>query len=864
MDNEIKTIEKGKVKILRGTIGTGKTSAALNYIAVNKEKFAISWVIDASSEDRIKDSLKKLAEELKLDEKFDASYPDLFKTIERIAEEKNVIFLLDDVKKRPNSSEWFKLLWGIRSSVYVIITTNNPSLILDLTDAGTPELHVDTFDEALDFLKDIHSENGEEDLKELCRFFGWNILGLTAAKDYMSARKVSVQWYLRMLRDNMQANKVRQLESSYHDRILYESVHACLKEVESDKFDAIAATSLLSNDMIPDFLLSNLLPAPSNLANLEDLNVLHDQLKSLVRITEENGIRFFSFHSFTQCVIRDMVRERNPDLIPDLLNKLAGIFVRHISKDNRFSKGDFLQRTVREHAEKFLREWEGEEKDARTTIALARLSELVGFTYTQQRPILEHELDKHFERARKLLHELCGITQEDLKPAEHGLVNEMLKKCNVLWESFFLAEVSSEDRYREIYGITDNHLVVAHQLFEKLSRKSSELSSDVIKELVFSRTVSKQDLLLFPEAVKANQMVKEKIDFAEPLTPEDVRVLVQYDVAYDVDQYSKLFLPELYLSLIYSFGRNYFYMNRATMKKPHFYIDLLKIAYCLSRMISEQMNNSDAVFHEYLVETNGLLYLLVNEDYFNEDDAHMTKEAQVHASDLENAIDRYHQLICDERRFFEMGILKRTKDDAYSQLVCYQQILRCYKHLLSLEDIGRHEEYIRNAVQRCRDVSKLLETYAAKDTTRTEEDLVQYSRHMNAIAEFYLSINREEYYSEVRKIFILSAEHAENHDLAFYHLEALVGLADVLSRIGKYRFLATRISFRHLKRCNSNESLLKMQRQKPHIQERIRKIQKQNVVLVLRYWVRLRLRHEEGNIIIFLYTTCQLQELIYS
>ena len=833
LDAEIKNVKKGKPKILRGTFGTGKTSAALHHIILNKQNFALSWIIRVSGKDSISNSLECLAAKLGV------SYDVLFETIEQNAKNKEIIFLLDNVGRNPKTFNGFEQLWNIRRCVYIMMTTNNPSL--DLPDAE--KLEVEKFDEALDFLrKNIPGKNSEEDLKEICRHFDWNVLGLAAATDYMSSKNMDVGTYLKMLRIREAAKIVREAESEGHKQTLYQSVRLCLEEIDDDKFDAIAATSLVSNNMIPEFLLSNLLPSKDLVVNQAALNNLHGQLKSLVCITTENGIQFFSFNSFTQHVIRDMIDESKK---AHLLYKLAGIFVRHISKDNRFSKGDFLQRTVREHAEIFLREWEDKQKDDRTLIALARLSELVGFTYTQQQPFLEKEAEAHFERARKMLHELCGITDEDLQPSV-GFVNEILGR---IWGLF---QVSSEDRNREIYDITKNDLVVAHQLFEKLSKKSSELSPETVQELVFLRTVSKQDLSPFPPVVKENQTVKKKFDSAEPLSPSDVNVLVHHRVAYSVDQYGKWFLPELYLSVIYSFGRNYFYMNRATIKNPHFYINLLKLAYCLSREISQQMNDSDnpgAVFHEFLVQTNGLLYLLVNNDCFNQDDARVTKEAHIHARDLENAIYRYQQLICDERRFFEMGILKRTKDDTYSKLICYQQILKCYKNLLSPKNMKDHEKYIENGVQRCRDVFKLLDTYGTKDVTQKKDDLVRYSRHMNAIAEFYLSIDREEYYAEVKKIFTLSAEHAEYHNLALYQLEALVGLADVFSRIGKNRFSATQISICHVNRCNSNERLLEVQRQKPDIQERIRKIQKQNFLLVLQYNARLRRQHKEGSIL---------------
>jgi tetratricopeptide (TPR) repeat protein len=259
------------------------------------------------------------------------------------------------------------------------------------------------------------------------------------------------------------------------------------------------------------------------------------------------------------------------------------------------------------------------------------------------------------------------------------------------------------------------------------------------------------------------------------------------------------------------------------------------------------MNHNEHVLHEFSVQANGLLYLLVNDDYISQDGTRK-KNAQVYAKDLENAIDRYQQFIDDERTFFEMGILKRTKDDTYSKLVCYQQILKCYKNLLSLKNIDR-DQYIEGGVQLCDELLKLLDKIATQDIGQKKEDLVRYCKHMNAIAEFYIFINREK--SRAINIFTISAEQAEKYNMTLFYLEALVGLADIFSRLSKHRFSAffTQVSIRHLKRCNSKESLLEMQRQKRHIQERICKIQRQNEAMVLKHCFMLWLsrRHERGK-----------------
>ena len=755
-------------------------------------------------------------------EKLGVSYDELFRpTLEEIAAENEIIFLLDNLETTP-SCEWFNELWSIRRSVYIIATTNNPCLNI----ADAEPIHVEGFDEgeALEFLEPLGSENNEEDLSELCDHFGWNIMGLSVAQDYMLKHAITVHKYLEMQCNSEAAKTVRKTELNHHDQTLYVSVRTCLEGADGDKLSDIAALSCISNDAIPEFLLSNLLSSsnpPRDVHHLENeahLDEMHDQLRSLVRITEENGFRFFSFHSFTQYVIRDMIDEETK---ASLLYQLAGIFMKYISKDNRFSKENFLHRTIRAHAEIFLEEWRKRGKDDRTTIALARLSELVGFTYTQQRPPQQNKLDDYFHKARVLLHELCGVTEDNLQPIE-----EQIRKCPF--------EGSRDEESETMYGITNSDSVIAQQLFSKLAKKSSKLSSDIIEDLVFLRTVNKDDLHMFPEIIRENQTVKKKFDSSQPLSASDVSVLVENDAAYSVHQYLELYLPELYLSIIYSLGRNYFYRNRATMERPHFYINLLKLSYCLSREISKRMKQSNAVFHEFVVETNGLLYLFANDDYFDEDNKHMKKDGQVYARDLNLAINRYRQLLDDKRTFFEMGILKKTKDDAYSKEVCYRQMLTCYTSLLSLEKGDEQDKNIEDGSILCDDLLKLLGIDDYHYTEEDEEDIQKIRKkfkHMNAIAEFYLTASQEE---KAIKIFAISAEHAKKYvddddDLSLSYLKALVSLAELLSENGKHRSSAAKDSIRHLKNYNSTERLREIQRQNAELENRIRGIQNRDL-----------------------------------
>jgi hypothetical protein len=490
---------------------------------------------------------------------------------------------------------------------------------------------------------------------------------------------------------------------------------------ETDLFRAVAKTTLIGPNKIPAFLLNSQLPLGDPVVNTTNLDSLCRKLKSLVQVTEENGVRFYSFHPFTQRVLKDMIDSKQYDK-DELLCELAEIFVRYFSKDNRFSTGDFLQRTIRQHAELFLRQWNKNRREKyRTSIALVQLSEIVGFTYTQQKPVLEDKIDEHFQNAKEILEELGGITEEDFHPPQENRPDP--------GENVAISHISERD------------VIKANRLFERLREKSSKLSVTLIKDLVFSRAVSEQDLALFREVV--GNTFREGIDSTQPLSEDEVSTLVQYDAALDIKVYRELFLPELYLSLIYSYGRNYFYKNREKMENPSFYVNLLRLAYCLSVEIKKRMQKSP--LHEYLVQCNGLLYLLANDDKISEGNRCIEKEPQERVTDLKRAISGYEKLMedGDETKFFEKGLLKKTKKDTYSEVVCRSQILKCYNDLRELEaEGGDRDRYIKAGVEQCERIEKLLET---------STNLVRYSSRLKAVANFYKNINRTADYSRVMK-----------------------------------------------------------------------------------------------------------------
>ncbi|XP_046853867.1 uncharacterized protein LOC124447007 isoform X6 [Xenia sp. Carnegie-2017] len=821
LDDQLQGLQKGARIILHGSIGVGKSSAALNYLVVNKDKYEISWLIDLKNFDseRVVESLTNLAKEFSTN----MSYEEMLTSIEKRAEELNIIFLLDNLESKNLKEEWFKDLWNVRHSINILITTNDRIVIHRLRNISE-KIEVDRFDEGIEFLEKLKDD--KEKKRELCNYFSWNILGLTVSKDYIDQYEITINKYLDLLNHKVAAKKVRDEEQN-HKIHLYVAVQTCLEKVEDKFFPVIAAVAFLSNNNIPEFLLSSQLPSSDPHINLLEMNELCNGVKSLIKITEEGEIRLFSFHSFTQNVIIDMVDEKET-IKSEVLYKLSGVFMKNINKDNRFSNDDSLLHIVRKHAEIFLNKWKNKKKDDRTMIALARVAELIGFTYTQKQPCVLQKLDTFFETSRNLLHELCGVTEDDLQPVRS-------------FYSFISAFGGVCVDKQEIYDIPHSTYHVAENLMKKMKKKSSQIPcmTSIVCDLVYCRFLNKQDLDVFPDELKNDEKLKKIIELSQPLSPDIVDKLVEHEAAIKIEKYSHLYLAELYVSLIYSYGRNYFYHDRRKLEKPSFYINLMKLAYCLANEINKELGPGVAVLHGYLAQKSALLYLLVKDDCV-ENEKLVAKTAEIRKKDLETAIECYRQLSNDKQLFFEMGILKERNGDMYSKLFCYCEILKCYVKLLAmpsntLDDVKLIRKDGSGICSKVKEKLKLLENQECQ-----KGKLIQRSKYRNAVANFYMQIG-DNFYMQAIKMFAISAENARKSKKSLYQLEAVVGLADVYSRIGRIRFTALMISFRHLKQCKSNENLRKMLQQKPEVMERFRKIHAVNIVRVIAY---LRLKKQ--------------------
>ena len=843
LDKKIEAVVKGKVQILHGTIGTGKSSAAVNFIHNARDKFAVIWCVDcAKGGESIRSDLSDLAKKLNV------QAVELFHTIKKKAEKEDVLFFLDNLDEK--QADEFNELWKIKDAVYIIATTNNASLNLP----NAEKILVDTFDEAVQFLKEAkeaREENSEDDVKKLCEYFSWNVLGLTSAKSYITDENESIQSYLKMLHDKEAASIVRETEQEKRKlRILYAAVRACLENVSKDQFKALAVMSVIGHDNIPEFLLSSVFSSKSAAARAANLNKLHSslRLKSLVHVTNENEVRFFSFHRFTQSVVSDLLSE-DEDLRRELIYKVAGMLVKYFNKDNRYRKDASMLKILAHHAEVFLQTLKKEKMDDRTLIASARLSELVGFAYTQgaqRRPDWLFSSRRHFRDSESLLHRLCGITEDDLK----DLTKSQESKCGK----------SSP------LGITDFHTSIAEHLFQKLNEKSSELSVSTVHELAFSRTINSDDLSLFPEDIK--DRLKEKENSFEPLSEEDVNLLVHSGVAYCVDDYRKLFLPELYVSLLYSFGRNYFYFSdKLSVEQPSDYVDRLKLAHCIAREIAKEMKPGHAVIHEYLTQSNALLYFLVNPEVTCKGGG--LKVNKEHCQDMKIAIECYRKLMQEERQFFEMGILKKEKNEKFSQMVCLHQILQCRITLMSPEMTESNDEpneLIKNGVSECKQLLALVQT--DKDVKgKVSKGLQNFSKYLNIVGEFCLAMNCNDLLHQAWRLYIDSARNAEvkKELTGRFYVEALVGLADVFSRFAEQCFVACKISNLQLEHCDSYR--VKFRKVLFQQQSRITEIKRRNSLNITGdcgYTVRQNYTPYIVDIYCIISRSCPLNLVVYS
>ena len=160
------------------------------------------------------------------------------------------------------------------------------------------------------------------------------------------------------------------------------------------------------------------------------------------------------------------------------------------------------------------------------------------------------------------------------------------------------------------------------------------------------------------------------------------------------------------------------------------------------------------------------------------------------------------------------------------------------------------DQVIRDGVEHCEILLKLVDAQPSQDDSgRVTKGLQQFSKYLNVVGEFYLAVCRDDYLLRAWRMFIDSAVNAEVkeefHDR--FSLQALVGLSDVFSRLGKQCFIAAKISNLQLKHCNRLKNYHEILHQRRNIAEKVVEIEKRNTNTIEKRYAKLWRRGEKRN-----------------
>ena len=205
---------------------------------------------------------------------------------------------------------------------------------------------------------------------------------------------------------------------------------------------------------------------------------------------------------------------------------------------------------------------------------------------------------------------------------------------------------------------------------DALSSLSENQTNGCVIDLVHQKAYNKDDLKIWKEKGVDIPQVIEDSDVTQ-LSEEHYKLLQECNAALPLDIVEKIYLPELFISLLYTYGRVYFYKKNKGIPMTDVergkYYDMLKFAYELCRFISS--THKVCVLHRLLTQRYGLLYFKLDDED--------------NMPNILYARDEYSQLYHDKTDYYEFGVLKKTETDKYNKVVCLKQMLKCHNILLT-------------------------------------------------------------------------------------------------------------------------------------------------------------------------------------
>jgi tetratricopeptide (TPR) repeat protein len=300
-----KQLRSGRVTVLAGMAGVGKTQLALAYLARQGKDYSLPWWINAEQHASLSADFIALADRLQLPER---SHPDqghIRNAVRQWLDDNTGWMLVFDNAEEPEALEGY--LPSDAAGGHVLITSRNPQW----RDAAVIKVAPWTREESLQFLRQSQSADAGAS-NELAELLGDLPLALEQALAYMDETTTSPDRYVQILRERGGEVFAFGTPSSYEERVAT-TWSVSLEEIRAEMpaaQDLLFVCAFLAPDAIPrELLLEHARMLPRSLRLIGDPIAHNEAIRVLGRYSLVSATTdLLSIHRVLQTVIRHRLK----------------------------------------------------------------------------------------------------------------------------------------------------------------------------------------------------------------------------------------------------------------------------------------------------------------------------------------------------------------------------------------------------------------------------------------------------------------------------------------------------------------------------------------------------------------------------
>ncbi len=725
---------------MTGICGSGKTQLArhiaASYADGTEATPGIKFEITSTVKGSIKNDFDILADEFNLNkhvmwpkvnklQTLQNTMKILLEYLEVKGQEENVIHILifDSVTSKTYQLLNSHILKNLKGYVKIVITTNNPTLYPDC------QITINGFTEAetIAFFQSGYSECCEtcDSILQLGRTLSFLPLGISIAKQFIRRRTQTIEHYLNVL--GSESYKIildtedAMLKEEGYDRGLISAIMVTLKEVEDavtpDTFKAYEITAFVSCRRFP---LDNLkiLMTDDNIQSEIHIGDLIAKLKETslgTIVTTSSKVRLLNTHDAVQMAMtKRWTIEKKRETLGNCLVCLSRV----CSTDTQYQSVFDMQLILLPHVEQALamttylsQTDEFTKNTLNIQVAVILLLETVGHMCCELSRLDESEI--YLLRARD------EFLDKFVSPNLKKQVKDAFKNAN---------ETDIID--------TKSLRIVADNLIDELLQMARRHKQEDFMDLVLKRHNSEHDIQLWETLLKQKHPMKQLKLKNRSLSERGFDNLDEAGVALSKDVIQNILLPELFLSIPYSYGRLYCYScskgeNKFLGRRAGF-ISALTLSHQMCQVIKERWNVS--LSHLVNSKLFGLHYHLL-------DEFKGTNEENL--KDIITVKEDYEDHLKDQLYLFQWGLLKNDPKCNYNEALTLKQLLKAITKLINYEkDKGERDTLITRAHEV--HIELIHHVNHQTNTTAIQSNLSSFHNTIGDFSQFLFDIGQSQ------------------------------------------------------------------------------------------------------------------------